>query len=59
MVFLVTCIYNFLKHLIRLLKCKFQGSILHLITDTDSLQGHAIQNFFFKVETLFNNAFKE
>ena len=44
--------------LIMLLKCNFfQGFILHPITGTGSMQGHAAQ-IVFKVETLLNNALK-
>ena len=39
-------IFTFLKHLMMLLKCNFfQGSFLHLIKDTGSMQGHAAQIF--------------
>ena len=41
--------FTFLKHLIMLLKCNFfRASFLLPITDTDSMQGHAAQIFFFK-----------
>ena len=41
-----------------LLRCNFfQDFILHLIKDTDSIEGQAAQ-IFFKVKTLLNNAFK-
>ena len=33
----------------------FRASFLHLIKDTESMQGHATQ--IFKVKTLLNNAF--
>ena len=51
--------FTSLKHLMMLLKCNFfrASILLHLIKDTDSMQGHAAQ-IFFKVETLLINAFK-
>ena len=57
MIFPVLIIFTLFKHLIIILKCNiFQGFILHPITDTDSMQGHAAQ--IFKVENVFNNAYK-
>ena len=42
-----------------LLKCTFFRALyLHLIKDTDSMEGHAAQ-IFFLVETLLNNALNE
>ena len=40
------CIFTSLKHLVILLKCSlFRASFLHLIKDTDSMNGHAAQIF--------------
>ena len=54
MVFPVTYILHFLKHLILLLKCNLLG--FHFYTLAQTLWGHAAQ-IFFKVETLLNNSF--
>ena len=57
MVFRSLAYFHCLKHLILLLKCNFfRAPFLHLITDTDSMQGHAAQIFFFLRKHLFKNA---
>ena len=51
--------FRFLKHLMVFLRCNFfRASCLHLIKDTDSMYCMDMQRRFFKVKTLFNNAFK-
>ena len=56
MVFPVNCVFSFFKHLINAFVVHiFRASYVHLITDTDSMQGYAAQ--IFKVETLLDNAF--